>query len=945
MYKFYILVLLQSFLFNISSAQLLIDQAPNAQALAQRLVGEGVTITNVTFVGNPLMAAYFKNVGGTNIGLDSGIVLTNGRAKTEITANVRGVNGNGITTAINADAHNIWNIAGDNQLAALIGSPTSEVSDACIIEFDFIPLGDSIKFRYVLSSEEYNPDFVCDFNDAFAFFISGPGFTGSQNIALVPGTNTTVSISNVNNIPTGGCVSNPNYYVDNIANQFLTHDGHTVVLTALARVQPCQTYHLKLVIADVGLDADYDSGVFLEARSLSSNATQLINLTQTDTVTNSSYVVEGCAIGLLNIKRRVPSAQPLTVNLSYGGTAQNGIDVQTLPASVTIPANQDSVLLNIFPIIDLVPEGIETLVIYTLAGCTSGLPTDSTVIQIRDFDILGIVPDSAIICGASSLQLQATPGYTTYTWDNTPGLSSYNISNPLANPTNGATTYYCTATVGTCQARDSVYIQYKVASLLSFTNVNCRNGSTGQITIGGGLGWVYPLQFSINGSPYQADSTFNNLPVGNYTVTVRDASGCENAVTHTLVQQFPDIVQTNNTTPAGCSGIADGTVTINATGGNPAYTYSINAGNSFVNSNVFNVTQGTYNVVVRDANGCTSTIANITVGVQNDLVVDAGVTDTICEGSTVQLTATSNASTFFWSPSIGLSNANIRNPIASPIISTQYFVTVTQGVCTKTDSVRLVVNAAPIPNAGSDITICFGASTLLNGTGGVQYVWFPANYLSSTSVAQPSVQRPIADITYTLQVRDGNGCVSLQSDQVKIIVTPAVSLFAGRDTSVAENQPLQLRAVQNGNQTVTNYSWSPTTGLNNTNIANPVASYDRDLLYIVKGTTPANCEGSDTVLVKRYKGPEIYVPTAFTPNGDGNNDLLRPLAFGMVEYRYFRVFNRWGQQVFFTKDFSRGWDGNVLGKLQETGTFVWIAEAVDFRGNVVKRKGTTTLLH
>lgn len=945
MYKFYLLVLLQFFTFSISNAQLLIDPAPNAQALAQRLVGEGVSISNVTFVGNPLMAAYFKNTGGANIGLDSGIVLTNGRAKSGIIGNTRGVDGNGITTAFNADAHNVWNIAGDDQLAALIGSPPNDVNDACIIEFDFVPLGDSIKFRYVFSSEEYNTAFVCDFNDAFAFFISGPGFTGSQNIALVPGTNTPVSISNVNNIPAGGCVSNPSYYVDNISNQFLTHDGHTVVLTALARIQPCQTYHLKLVIADVGPDADYDSGVFLEARSLSSNATQLINLAQTDTVTNSSYLVEGCAIGSLNIKRRVPSAQSLTVNLSYGGTAQNGIDVQMLPAAVTIPANQDSVLLNIFPIIDLVPEGIETIVVYTLAGCASGLPTDSTVIQIRDFDILGIQPDSAIICGASTLQLQATPGYTTYTWDNTPGLSSYTISNPLANPTTGAVTYYCTASVGSCQARDSVFIQYKVATLLSFTNVNCRNGRTGQIIVGGGLGWVYPLQFSINGSPFQSDSTFNNLPVGNYTVMVRDASGCENAVTHTLLQNFPDIVQTNNSTPAGCSGIADGTVTINATGGNPAYSYSINAGNSFVNNNVFNVTQGTYNVVVRDANGCTSTPATITVNVQNDLVLDAGETDTICEGTAAQLLATSNASTFSWSPSIGLNNTNISNPIASPNSSIQYFVTVAQGVCTKTDSVQLVVIPAPIPNAGSDIIICFGASTTLNGTGGTQYLWSPSNYLSNTSVAQPNVQRPVADITYTLQVRDVNGCVSLQSDQVRITVTPAVSLFAGRDTSVAENQPVQLLALQNGNQTVTNYRWSPSTGLNNTNIANPIATYDRDVLYIVKGITPANCEGSDTVLVKRFKGPEIYVPTAFTPNADGNNDFLRALAFGMVEYRYFRVFNRWGQQVFFTKDFSKGWDGRVLGKLQETGTFVWMAEAVDFSGNIVKRKGTTTLLH
>jgi gliding motility-associated-like protein len=945
MYKLYFLVILQFALYGNLNAQLIIDPAPNAQALAQRLVGDGVSITNVTFVGNPLMAAYFKNNGGTNIGLDSGIVLTNGRAKSNPLGTFKGVDGNGISTAQNTDAHNEWNIPGDNQLAVLIGSPLSDVNDACILEFDFVPLGDSIKFRYVFSSEEYDPAFVCDFNDAFAFFISGPGFTGSQNIALVPGTNTPVSIRNVNNIPTGGCVSNPTYYIDNLTNVFLSHDGQTVVLTALARVQPCQTYHLKLVIADAGFDADYDSGVFLEARSLSSNATQLINLAQTDPITNSSYLVEGCSVGSLNIKRLVSSPQPLTINLSYGGTIQNGIDVQTLPPFVTIPANQDSVLLNIFPNIDLVPEGIETLIIYTLAACSSALPTDSTLIQIRDYDTLGIVPDSAIICGSSSIQLQATVGYTTYTWDNIPGLSNYNIPNPMANPPSGSGTYYCTASVGSCQSRDSVFIQYKEASLRSFSNVNCRNASTGQISVGGGLGWVYPLQFSLNGGPYQADSTFNNLPVGTYTIFVKDASGCIDSIVQTLTQNFPDLTQTNSSTPAGCSGNPDGTITVTAAGGNPLYTYSINGGTSFVSSNVFNVVQGSFNLIVKDANGCTVNSGNITVGIQNDLVVDAGVADSICEGSSTQLLASSNASIFSWSPSVAISNTSINNPVVSPVITTQYFVTVTQGICTKKDSVTILVYPAPIANAGTDITICFGASTQLIGTGGTEFTWTPATYLNSTTVAQPAVQRPLSNIVYTLRVKDNNGCGSLQSDMVSITVTPAVSLFAGRDTSVANNQPVQLNVIQNGSQTVTNYNWSPPTGLDNPNIRTPIATLDRDILYIVKGTTPANCEGTDSMLVKRYKGPEIYVPTVFTPNGDGNNDILRALAFGMTEYRYFRIFNRWGQQVFFTKDFSRGWDGRIQGKMQETGTFVWMAEAVDFRGTIIKRKGTTTLMH
>jgi hypothetical protein len=207
--------------------------------------------------------------------------------------------------------------SGDADLATLIGVPKEDTHDACVLEFDFVPLGDTIKFNYVFSSEEY-PEFACaGFNDAFAFFISGPGITGLKNIAIVPGTNDPVTIDNINDV--SGCGIYPQHYISNQPNVLFTHNGHTRIFTAVSQVQPCQTYHLKLVIADVG-DGSYDSGVFLEAKSLSSNAIGLQNLTQTDNQGNS-YLVEGCATGAFRIKRPYLSPNPLVVNLSYGGTA------------------------------------------------------------------------------------------------------------------------------------------------------------------------------------------------------------------------------------------------------------------------------------------------------------------------------------------------------------------------------------------------------------------------------------------------------------------------------------------------------------------------------------------------------------------------------------------------------------------------------------------------
>jgi gliding motility-associated-like protein len=942
-----IIIVVFSCIFSFSAkAQFVITDMTTAQALAQRLVGDGVTISNVSFTGSSLMAGDFIANANVGIGIDSGIVITNGRAKTF--ANLRGVDGLATLTAQNG-----WGLAGDADLATAIGFPLTDLEDAAILEFDFVPLGDSIRFNYVFSSEEYTPAFACpgtnSYNDAFAFFINGPGFTGNTNIALVPNTNTPVSIFTINNVTsTVGiplCPNNPAYFVDNNGS-FFTHDGHTTVLTAQARVQPCQTYHLKLVISDVGDDI-FDSGVFLEAKSLSSNATSLVNLTQTDPVTGFSYLVEGCATGSLNIKRQTPGPFPLVINLSYGGTAQNGVDVQPLPASIVIPANQDSVLLNIFPIMDLVPEGIETLKIYTLAGCASGLPTDSTVIQLRDYDILGIIPDTTNLCRNSPLQLQASGGYTTYSWDANPALSSTSIPNPVVNLPSGSAMFVCTAQVGTCLAKDSAFVRVKDLELLSKTDVNCQGGATGQIQVGAGAEWPGPLEFSINGGlTYQSDSTFTNLPVGNYYVRIRDASGCIDSMPVNILQAFPNLTQTYTTTPATCTGTADGSITVTAAGGNPGYLYSIN-GSLFGTNNSFNVGLGTYTIVVKDVSGCTVSTGVVDIPLNNNLTVDAGNDITICEGRSTPLNASASlAVSYSWSPSTGLSSTTVANPTASPVITTTYKVTGVFGVCTKVDSVTVFVNPAPIPNAGPDISICYGANATLAGSGAAEYTWSPSTYLSSTTVDQPLVVKPQDNITYYLEVKDANGCNSLRKDTVKVNVTPAVKLFAGNDSVVvAMNQPVQLNATQIGAQTVTQYTWTPSYGLSDPNIQNPIATLDREFTYIVTGRTPANCEGSDTIYIKVYKGPEIYVPSAFTPNGDGNNDILRAIAVGMKEYRYFKVFNRYGQEIFSTSNFNRGWDGRIKGVMQNTGTYVWIAETVDYRGNKIQRKGTTMIVH
>ena len=930
-----------------SAAQLEIVENAVAQQLAQKLVGEGVTISNVTLVTStaprPVATGFFYNRGGTNIGIDSGIVLTNGRAKSELRppALKFGLDGNGqLASATLAD--NPLSLGGDADLSGLVGGRAT--NDAVILEFDFVPLGDSIKFNYVFSSEEY-PDYACapppnDFYDVFGFFISGPGFPVKKNIALVPGTTTEVSIHTINGEP---CSLYPQYYVDNSNNRLFLHNGHTKILVAQEKVVPCQTYHLKICIADVG-DAAFDSGVFLQAKSLSSNAIGMSNLTQTDPVSGLSYLVEGCATGAFSVRRPRKDPVPMIVNLSYGGTAVNGVDVQLLPLSVTIPANDSFVTVNVIPNMDGASEGIEVLKVYALAGCATLTPTDSTIIQIRDYDILSLTPDTAYICKRGSIQLNASAGYTTYVWQTDPTLSDASVRDPVATPVNSSTTYICTATVGTCNARDSVFLRWKDIEFISKADVNCRNASTGQIQVTGGTEWDAPVQYSLDGVNWQASGTFNNIPAGSYWVKMRDAS-CIDSISVNVAQAFPDLlISSLTTTDATCSGAPDGTITITASGGNSSYSYSID-GVNFQSSNLFNVSGGSQTVTIKDGNGCLATQAT-NIPLNNHVTVDAGANPTICEGTSVILPAISNAASFVWTPAATLSDATALNPSANPAVTTRYYLTATTGICTKIDSVDVFIRPAPVADAGADLNICYGKQFSLHAAGGTKFEWTPTTYFVApfnTSSQDPDV-KAVTNITYSLMVVDAFDCRSLVADQVKINVTPSVRIFAGNDTIAAMNQPLRLTVRELGTAGVTTYNWTPAFSLSDANSSSPVATLTGDQRFVVTGTTPDGCQGIDDVVVKVYKGPEIYVPSGFTPNNDGRNDFLLPVPVGIKEFKYLRVYNRWGQMIFFTKDPNKGWDGRINGADQPTGTFIWMAEAIDYKGNLVTRKGVVTII-
>ncbi len=419
-----IIILFVCFLstYGVLNAQLVTSNSLTPQQLVQQvLLGTGVTVSNITFSGNASQIARFNATASTNLGFLNGVLMSSGTALTASAVGPQGPNGApGTSTSFNG--------SGDVNLNSLSSSPTE---DAAVLEFDFIPTSDSVKFRYFFGSEEY-PEFVGgSFNDVFGFFISGPnpfgGFYVNKNIALIPSTTTPVSINNVN------IGINSAYYISNGANIIdCEFDGFTTVLRALEKVVCGQTYHIKLAIADAGDDA-LDSGVFLEAGSFSSIPPIVVSSSNSNASFTDSVMVEDCNTNCVYFVRNANISQKDSFKLVTSGNAilgsdyvQNGNPTFTWPNKLIFNANQDTFkICNLKALNDNLVEGTDTI-IFTLTTYTtpSSACASSTSIKfklyIKDYKPINIGQSDTSFCNGQSPLLVANasfglPTYS-YTW-------------------------------------------------------------------------------------------------------------------------------------------------------------------------------------------------------------------------------------------------------------------------------------------------------------------------------------------------------------------------------------------------------------------------------------------------------------------------------------------------------------------------------------------------
>ena len=340
-------------------------------------------------------------------------------------------------------------------------------------------------------------------------------------------------------------------------------------------------------------------------------------------------------------------------------------------------------------------------------------------------------------------------------------------------------------------------------------------------------------------------------------------------------------------------------------------------------------------------------IDSIKVNVLQYIKVDAGLDSAVCKTDTFRLHPVSHALGYLWTASTGENVAAVKYPLVQPLSSTKYYVQANLGKCVANDSVFIKVAPYPISNAGLDSSICFGTKAFLHGSVvGSSFAWSPLNNLLNANTLNP-IAAPSISTKYVLTAKDTIGCPKPVKDTVEIIVIKPVVVFAGNDTSIVINQPLQLNAVCNfDNGTV--YKWSPSTGLNNTDIPNPIALLNitgDSIKYKVRATIPEGCYGEDEIVVKLFKtDPDIFVPTGFTPNADGKNDILKPIPVGVSKLEYFSIYNRWGQLIYTTSEFGKGWNGLMGDAMQPSGTYVYITQGIDYTGKTIFRKGTVVLI-
>ena len=929
------------------------------QDLVNNIIGPGYNTSNIKL--NCANGAFATFTSGGTLGINNGIVLTTGLA-----SNAKPPNNN-VRESFNNGT------PGDSQLDALIGAVTY---DGCSLEFDLVPSCDTLKIKYVFGSEEF-PEYVnSDFKDVFCFFINGPGINGVKNIATVPGTNTEVSISTINN------TKNPQYFVDNRDNSKGTeYNGFTKPLWAITPVTACETYHLKIVIADV-LDGNYDSGVFIESQSISCAPVIYNNL-----ATNVNGV-RGCQNGNFTFCRTGDKTNAYVVDYQIGGTAVPGQDYQTLTGQVTIPAGEECASVEVVPLPSGGSKPLKTITItYKYGFCP--LP-NTIVLTLTDPIPLDAGPDK-VICSGDSTDIgpRGSVNGTAYSWSPKTGLNNPNTARPTVSLTNNTNadityTYVLTATVDAtkCIVYDTVKVTVKPHPLAKFydnsTLSHCLNSVTSfrdtSVALPGTkiIDWYWEFGNNLFDTVQHTSTTYTQAGIYNVRLVVTDNNGCvDDTIMPIEIYPLPEadfqavsacigdsVAFKNTTTVSGGGTIVQSLWNFGDGGGftpaanNPKHLYDTTAG----------IKNYTVQLITTSNHGCIGTVAKA-IEIYPKPKPDFKINN-VCIFTDNKFFNYSDGNKNLWSFGDGTTSSD-RNPThkytASGVKTVKLIVTNNYGCV---DSLTKTLTVFPQPKfdfyatdtAGCPIFITqFFAvkDTTPNADSIVEWKWVfnPANIKYGPQV-ESAPYRDAGRFSPTLVATSINGCADTLTKEYYIHVYPEPIpsfVLSPNELSIYE---MKTQIIDNSSPDVTVWNWGLGDGTKEKNKTKFYHDYSggNESFYTITldVENKYGCKGSTSRVLRVRTERAVYIPNAFTPNGDGRNDKFMPYASGDYANANFtmRIFDRWGNKLLFTGDINEGWDGYYRGELCERDVYVYqVIFTNKDDGSVMARfKGIVTLV-
>ena len=576
----------------------------------------------------------------------------------------------------------------------------------------------------------------------------------------------------------------------------------------------------------------------------------------------------------------------------------------------------------------------------SLLGCVN---TATAAINVLSNVSLSV--NSSTLCLGGSATLNVS-GASTYTWMPNTSLNSSNGSSVIANP-NSTTTYTIIGASGTCSATTTSTVNVNTLPLISVTSGTiCAGSQSATLTASGASTYSWTPSLGLNSSS-GASVISNAANTTTYTVTGVDVHNCSSSKTTKVSVHQPPVITVNSATICSAQ-----SATLSATGASsytwiPTTALNNNIGATVVSNPSNSIS---YTVTGTDVNSCIGR-AITTVSIINTPTLHIN-NATICTGKSVLLNA-SGTSTYAWSPSTGLNNITGATVIANPGASTTYTVIGSIGTCTTLATA--VVSVYPLPlvsinpkSADGCAPFCTSFTNTLSGiNNGSTFIWNFGNGNTSFLSSPSYCFNTQGNYMVLLSVKDTiTGCVNTSTASVIVYPVPDADFYATPQPTTILDNTIHFYDNSTG-LTITSWNWNLGNGTFSS-LQNPICIYNDTGSYSVQCTVTNNygCKSTVTkpVIIDDYYG--LFVPSAFTPNSDGLNDVFCAKGEGIKDFKMY-IFDRWGLQLFYSDDLNKGWDGNYKEtgiKAVQEDVYVWKIKVQTLNGYSKELSGQVSLI-